>query len=121
MPGATQGVAPAYSVQGGPSRQGNAPHWDSHSRHDGAHPGSVRQPGGFTPPSAGNYPISQTNSFSQYAQPTSAKQTEYAMISTISHLTTNLYFPWRARNWFIAIDQDGNGELSPEELCTYSF
>jgi hypothetical protein len=30
-------------------------------------------------------------------------------------------FPWRARNWFVAIDQDGNEELSYEELRTHSF
>lgn len=30
-------------------------------------------------------------------------------------------FPWRARNWFLAIDLHGDGELSHEELRTHSF
>ncbi|KAF8465603.1 hypothetical protein DFH94DRAFT_782869 [Russula ochroleuca] len=98
--GPTHRPGPSYSVQGGHSRQGNAPHGDSHSRHDNAYPGGFRRPDNSTPPS-GNHPIAQTNSFS-YAQPvsqTSARQNE-------------------ARNLFAAIDQNGDGALSQDELCS---
>jgi len=30
--------------------------------------------------------------------------------------TTNLFSPRRCIAWFLAVDQDGNGQLSPEEL-----
>jgi hypothetical protein len=57
--------------------------------------GDFTQPGNFTSPS-GNQPIAQTNSFSSHSPQDSP---------------TN-----EARNWFVAIDQDGNEELSYEEL-----
>jgi hypothetical protein len=33
-------------------------------------------------------------------------------------LPLSYIFPWRARNWFMAIDQNGDGELSHDELCS---
>jgi hypothetical protein len=36
-------------------------------------------------------------------------------------LPLSYIFPWRARNWFMAIDQNGDGELSHDELCMFSF
>jgi Ca2+-binding EF-hand superfamily protein len=66
-------------------------------RNGDGYPGGFRPQGNFTLPGAGNQPIAQTNSFS-YAPPV-AEQSE-------------------ARNWFMAIDQNGDGELSHDELCS---
>jgi Ca2+-binding EF-hand superfamily protein len=76
---------------------------DSYSRHnEGAYnPGGFMQHGNFASPSVGNQPIGRTNSVSYAPQDS----------PTITDAERD-----QARNWFVAIDQDGNEELSYEEL-----
>jgi hypothetical protein len=64
------------------------------------------QHGNFASPSVGNQPIGRTNSVSYAPQDS----------PTITDAERD-----QARNWFVAIDQDGNEELSYEELRTHSF
>ncbi|KAH9991373.1 hypothetical protein BJV77DRAFT_538687 [Russula vinacea] len=95
--------SPSGSTQGqGHSRPGNPPHLDSHPRRDDlGFPGGFREPGITTLASAGNQPITRTNSVSHALQ---------GVLSSPSVERDE------ALNWFTAIDQDGNGELSYEEL-----
>jgi hypothetical protein len=51
-------------------------------------------------------------------------QGKTSMLQFPLHPTTfplTYIFPWRARNLFAAIDQNGDGALSQDELCMYSL
>lgn len=77
-----------------------------------------------TSPSVGNNWIAKMNSFSSYVAPdaTIRARNEYLRFPLHStRLSTNFFFLWRARDWFLAIDQDGDGELSYAELRTHLF
>ncbi len=99
----TQGPSAAYPVQGGRPQQGGFPQW-----------------GGFYPRSPDNGAYSGAPQQGNAAP--SLLQNEYVMTSTTSHcFAANLFFFWRCRAWFFAIDQDEDGTLSSEELRGYSL
>ncbi|KAH9970062.1 hypothetical protein BJV74DRAFT_264055 [Russula compacta] len=100
--GPTQGP---YPLQGSLSQRGNSSQQDNFTRSEnGVFLGGYMQQGNATSPSASAFTrsdsISHTNGF--------ASQEPQFVPPDLEHND--------AYNWFVAIDQDGNRELSPEEL-----
>ncbi|KAH9970060.1 hypothetical protein BJV74DRAFT_264058 [Russula compacta] len=112
----------AYPLQGSLSQQGGSPHQDNFTRpENGAFPGGFIQQGNATSPNASAF----TRSNSAFTRSNSAFTRSDSISRTGGFASQASQGPQvvppdlehdEAYNWFVAIDQDGNRELSPEEL-----